>query len=241
MIHTAKTNQQVKQQEKRFYSANLTALLVCTFLLGACAQPNSKHSQISSENSDDPWAGVTCPVGQPLTTNAVNPHVTDSITTNAQEFDVCQPEAWGAAKNVVGVKHLYISSQPDAETFAIARKRGVSRVINLRDPAESEWDEENTAEQAGLGYYNVPIAGKGQSFNADAINQISALVKQHKDEKILLHCSSGNRASAWLAIHLVKDHEFSTDNAISLAKQTGLTSPVIEVRVNQYLQEQSGR
>ena len=110
-------------------------------------------------------------------------------------------------------------------------------VINLRDPSEFDWDEANAAATAGLTYYNVPIASRGNSFDAEAIEKIGALVKKHSDERVLLHCSSGNRASAWLAIHLVNDHGMNVDTSISLAKRAGLTKPNIETRVRNYLHD----
>jgi protein tyrosine phosphatase (PTP) superfamily phosphohydrolase (DUF442 family) len=149
----------------------------------------------------------------------------------------CEKQVWGAANNVVNFKHLYISEQPDAATFDTARDNKVSVVINLRSPSEFDWDEALAAKNAGLTYYNVSISGTGDSFDPLAIEKISKLVEQHKDDKILLHCSSGNRAGAWLAIHMVEDHHTDIETAITLAKKTGITKPKIEARVRQYLIE----
>jgi protein tyrosine phosphatase (PTP) superfamily phosphohydrolase (DUF442 family) len=155
--------------------------------------------------------------------------------------NTCEKQIWGAANNVVAYKHLFFSEQPDDTTFAIAKENAVSVVINLREIAEIaafEWDESDAAKKAGLVYYNVGIPSSGDSFEVQAISQISQLVQQHKNQKILLHCSSGNRASAWLAIHMVQDHETDLETAIALATKTGLTHPKIETRVRQYLSEQ---
>lgn len=151
--------------------------------------------------------------------------------------DIGNPVIWGGAGNVVSVKHLYFSDQPDAATLIEARDRGVGTVINLRDPSEFDWDEASAAKDAGLAYYNIPIASDSTSFDIDAMNQISALVKKHSDQKILLHCASGNRASAWLAIHLVKDHGMNMDSSILLAQKAGLTKPAIEARVREFLHD----
>jgi protein tyrosine phosphatase (PTP) superfamily phosphohydrolase (DUF442 family) len=151
--------------------------------------------------------------------------------------DIGAAEAWGGASNVVSVKHLYFSEQPDAATLIEARDRGVGVVINLREPSELDWDEARAATDSGLTYYNVPIAAAGSSFDAATMEEISMLVQKHQDQKILLHCSSGNRASAWLAIHLVNDHGMGVEPSISLARKIGLTKPVIEARVREYLNE----
>lgn len=168
---------------------------------------------------------------------SVAPMPDEQLSTLAERFELCQPQVWGAAKNVVAVKHLYISSQPDAVSLDIAVEKGVETVINLRNPEEFSWDEKKAVHQAGLNYYNIPLSSSDESFDPVAINQISALIQAHHDQKILVHCSSGNRASAWLAIHLATDHNIPSDSAIRLAKHAGMTSPIIEARVARYLQD----
>jgi uncharacterized protein (TIGR01244 family) len=210
------------------YSAIYAVLLLGAWALSGCAQQYIANSKVTSEGNHSGWLGATCSA-------ALMP--TDNLNAETKKFEICQPEIWGAAKNVVAVKHLYLSSQPDADTLEIAREKGVELVINLRDPGEFNWDEQAAAKKAALDYYNVPISPSGESFDPDAVNQITALIQQHKGQKTLLHCSSGNRASAWLAIHLANDHSMPSDTAISLAKQAGLTSPAIEARVLRYLQD----
>jgi hypothetical protein len=101
----------------------------------------------------------------------------DTLSAGAEQFAVCQPEIWGAAKIVIAVKYLYLSSQPDADTFDIALEKGIGLVINLREPSEFSWDEKKAAKQTRLNYYNVPISATGESIDPDAIKQISALVQ----------------------------------------------------------------
>ena len=149
--------------------------------------------------------------------------------------DVTEPATWGASDNVVQLRHLYFSEQPDAETLRIAQSRGVTTVINMRDPGELDWDEKAAAEAAGLQYINIPIAKQASSFDAAAIDRISAVVRESKGQPILLHCSSGNRAAGWLAIHLVEAHNLSEAQALRIASKAGLTSEVIESRVRNYL------
>ncbi len=203
------------------------AIYLFLLALSGCAQLFSADSKTMDKDDHEAWLGATC---------AVVKMTNDTLETGNEQFQVCQPETWGAAKKVVGIKHLYITSQPDSETFDIAREKGIELVINLRDHREVTWDEKKAVNQAGLNYYNLPISASGESFDPDIINQISELVQQHKDKKILMHCSSGNRASAWLAIHMANDHNMQSDAAISLAKKVGLTSPVITQRILRYLQ-----
>ena len=61
-----------------------------------------------------------------------------------------------APSNVTHVGRLWFAGQPDAETLRKAKENGLRVVLNLRDPAESEWDERSAVEGLGMVYYNVP-------------------------------------------------------------------------------------
>lgn len=151
------------------------------------------------------------------------------------EADISAAQTWGKAENVVQVKHLYFSAQPDAAGIQAAKNAGVEVVINLRNAQEMDWDEAGAVTQAGLTYYQVPISTDGPGFDQRAMQRISALVKQHHKQPLWLHCSSGNRASAWLAVHLVEDHHMNIDQSIALAQKAGLTSAELENRVRTYV------
>jgi len=149
--------------------------------------------------------------------------------------DIAGQQTWGAADNVVGVKHLYLSAQPDQATFETALDHGVGVVINLRGPGEQDWDEAAAAAESGLTYYNLPVSRSGPGFDDDVLAEISRVVGKHRDTKILMHCSTGNRAAAWFAYHLVRDHGMPAEPSIELAKQAGLTHAGMESRVRAYL------
>ena len=158
-------------------------------------------------------------------------------TSAITSADFSEPRTWGAMKNVVGVKHLYMSGQPDEAALREAREHGVAAVINLREPDELDWDEEAAVNALGIGYYNIPIVSGDSGLDAGAVAAITRLVGQYKGQKILLHCSSGNRVSAWLAVHLVQDHGMTADSAIELAKHANMTKPETETMVREFLGE----
>ena len=149
--------------------------------------------------------------------------------------DISGPQVWGTADNVMQVKHLYFSAQPDDTGLVAAGAAGVGVVINLREPEEMTWDEASAVTQQSLAYYQVPLAGEGASFSRDAMQRVSELVKANHDKQIWLHCSSGNRAAAWLAVHLVQDHNMAVDQALARAREVGITKPEVEARVRTYL------
>jgi len=130
-----------------------------------------------------------------------------------------------------------MSGQIDEESLKVARENGVAAVINMRGPDELKWDEEAATVAAGLDYFNVPVVPDEEGFDADAIEEVTRLVGQYKGDKVLLHCSSGNRVSGWLAIHLVDDHGMQLDSAIELAKLANMTKPTTEQGVREFYGE----
>lgn len=150
--------------------------------------------------------------------------------------DVHVQPAWGPVDNVTRVSRLYFSGQPDAEALRAAAAEGVEVVINLREPGESDFDEASAAAEAGQLYYNVPVSRKGESFDPEAMERIGELVRQHPGQKVLLHCRTGQRATSWLAIHLVEDHGLTPQQSLAVAGAAGLDSESLLERVQRYLQ-----
>lgn len=151
--------------------------------------------------------------------------------------DVSEPMAWGTATRVTQLSRLYFADQPDLAGFELARQAGVTTVIDLRAPSEREWEARAAVESLGLTYYNVPVVG--EQFDPAAFERIEALVEQHHDETILIHCSSSNRVGGWLAVHLVTRHGLSREEALAVARRAGITKEVIVERVEAYLDAQT--
>lgn len=148
--------------------------------------------------------------------------------------DVEGPFAWGAAKRVTHLRHLYFADQPDAEGFELARQAGVTAVIDLRAPGERDWDERSVVEALGLAYESVPVAGP--DFEVAAFERIEALVAARPGEPILIHCSTSNRVGGWLATHLVTRHGLSEPSALAVGRRAGITRQEIVDRVGRYLE-----
>lgn len=145
------------------------------------------------------------------------------------------PFTWGGLEGVMRVRHLWLAGQPDEAALEAARENGVSLVVNLREPSELDWDERGAAEALGLTYYSVPIPREGPLPDA-AIARIEELIESHEGQNSLVHCSSGNRAAAWLAVHLVSEHEMSLDEALAVGRRAGITKDPIAAKVTAYVE-----
>jgi len=114
------------------------------------------------------------------------------------------------------------AGQPSEAQLAAAAAAGYKIVIDLRTPSENRGidDEKATVEGLGMSYVNLPVDGaSGVSYaNATALD---ALLR-NADQPVLLHCASGNRAGALLALRAKLDGA-DNDTALALGIAGGVT------------------
>lgn len=148
--------------------------------------------------------------------------------------DVEQTAAWDGVSNLASVERFWFSSSPDKDALEAARAAGVDVVIDLRTPGERNWDEGAAAEELGMEYRSVPIAG-AEPFSTDTFTRVDQVVAEFPDETILVHCASGNRAGAWFATHLVRERGMSVDEAVAVGQAAGLTKAPLAEKVRAHL------
>lgn len=125
------------------------------------------------------------------------------------------------------------AGQPSADQLAAAAKSGIKTVIDLRALGEDRgMDERATVEKLGMSYVSLPVeGGEGVTYaNATALDKLLADAKG----PVLLHCASGNRVGALLAL---RDKSKGADNdaALALGVKSGLTGlkPTVEKKLAQ--------
>ncbi|GHE30235.1 beta-lactamase hydrolase domain-containing protein [Vulcaniibacterium thermophilum] len=127
---------------------------------------------------------------------------------------------------------LLTGGQPDATAWPALAARGVRTVINLRPEAElGERDEAAEVAAAGLRYVNLPIAGAADITPAQADALWSAL--QSSDGAVLVHCASGNRVGALLALAMQRHGGMTPEQALEFGRSAGLKGlePVVRERL----------
>ena len=120
--------------------------------------------------------------------------------------------------------HTVVSGAIDEAHLEAVKAAGIDHVVNLR-PAEENpsFDERSAAEALGLKYHAIPIKG-AQSLtreNAEALDQI---LDQIGDAPVLLHCSSGNRVGALIALREAWINGKPNEDAIAIGKRWGLAA-----------------
>ena len=117
---------------------------------------------------------------------------------------------------------LVTGSQPSRADLEKLKAAGVTTVINLRGTGEDAgFDEAAAAKALGLLYVAIPIAG-GAEVTADNAAKLDAAMRK-ADGKVLIHCASGNRAGALLALRAAAAGQ-TVEEAIAFGKSAGMTS-----------------
>lgn len=128
---------------------------------------------------------------------------------------------------------LLTGGQPDAEAWGKLAADGVTTVINLRPAAElGERDEASEVAAAGMSYRQIPVAGAGDITPENARALWTAVAQA--PGKVLVHCASGNRVGALLALGAAEQGGMSGEQALEFGKSAGLTGA--EPRVREVLQ-----
>ena len=143
------------------------------------------------------------------------------------------PPAATSVALLQSLRGLYTAGQPAASDWQAIKARGVRTVVNLRPPGElKDRDEAAEVRAAGLHYIEIPVSGAEGINPANARALHAALAPAHGGG-VLVHCASGNRAGALLAL---EQHEFdgvAAARALEIGKSAGVTG--LEGKVRQAL------
>ena len=125
----------------------------------------------------------------------------------------------GKVKPVDGITS---AGQPDARALEVFAESGYAAVIDMRGPGEDRGmdDFAGAVEAKGMEYVAFPIVGKDAiSFeNAAKLDVVLAEI----DGPVLMHCGSGNRVGAVLALRQSLKGA-SDEEALVYGKDAGMT------------------
>lgn len=124
------------------------------------------------------------------------------------------------------------AGQPNAAQLKAAAAAGFKSVIDLRGPSEDRgMDEPAVVKGLGMSYVSLPVAGAdGVTYaNASALDKLLAKL----EGPVLVHCSTGNRAGALLALR-AKLTGADRESALALGVAAGLAGlkPTVEKKLD---------
>ena len=139
-----------------------------------------------------------------------------------------------ADANALDDRQYVSTGQPDQEILELARDAGFVAVIDMRTENEDRGlDEAASVDALGMSYLSLPVAGAdGTTFeNARKLDQMLSDL----DGPVLLHCASGNRVGALLALR-ASINGATDEEALAVGKSGGLTR--LEGKVKELLAEE---
>jgi uncharacterized protein (TIGR01244 family) len=117
-------------------------------------------------------------------------------------------------------KNLVTGGQPTAADLVQLKKMGITKVINLRAPSEEiSFDEKATAESLGLEYVSLPING-ATDITSENARKLQVLLQD--EDKVFVHCASGNRVGALVAIRAHEIENKSEEESLRVGRAAGL-------------------
>ncbi len=124
----------------------------------------------------------------------------------------------------IPVAGVLSGGQPTQEQIAAAGAAGYKTVINLRADTEPGFEWEAAAVKAsGMSYVSIPVAGAADLTKETVARLDVALKEAVAKGPVLLHCGSGNRNGALLALRAAWIEGKEPAAALEYGKAAGLT------------------
>lgn len=127
---------------------------------------------------------------------------------------------------------LLTGGQPARTDWAALKAQGVAMVVNLRPDREMAGrNEAAEVAAAGMAYVGIPVDG-ADGIDADNARRLWTLLKA-SDAPVFVHCASGNRAGALLALGAAQSGGMAPEAALEFGRKAGLGSlePVVRERM----------
>ena len=124
----------------------------------------------------------------------------------------------------VAMDGVLSGGQPSPEQIAAAAQGGYRTVINVRTESEPgfAW-ERGAVESHGMHYVHIPISG-AEDLTRESVERVDAALREARDRgPVILHCGSGNRIGALLALRAAWLQGVDPQAALDYGLATGLT------------------
>lgn len=113
--------------------------------------------------------------------------------------------------------------QPSEDEFAAAAAAGYKTIVNLRaEGEEGSWDEATKAQELGVAYIHIPLSG-GDDLTAENVERFAKVMDEASNYPMMVHCASGNRVGAMLALKAHQVDGMDAAEALQLGIDGGLT------------------
>ena len=106
---------------------------------------------------------------------------------------------------------MFTAGALDLDKIFEIHESGITAVVNLRFPSETQYQEGPDIRAGGMSYVSYPI--RGGMPDRKTVASFSSIMREYEGQSVLVHCGSGNRAGIIWAAHLL-DQGLSVDAAL---------------------------
>lgn len=126
---------------------------------------------------------------------------------------------------------IITGGQPTPVQLEAARKAGYRTIVNMRPADEPGSTAPDDVTKLGMSYVTLPIAGAADVTEENARRLAGILEKAERP--VIIHCSTGNRVGALLAMKAFVVDGKPPEEALALGQAAGLTrlEPVVREKL----------
>lgn len=181
---------------------------------------NSQNSATSTDQADRSMTIDTVAANDNAVTNiSINDH---SDSDNGVDLSAVFEPYFRPDANTI------VCGALNEEKVAALAKAGVELVINLQSEDELSFNESAAVERAGMSYEHLPING-AEELKQLKILAFDNILRQYHGRKMAMHCGSGNRVGAAIALRAGWLRGRKMDTAMERGRSHGLTKLEQEV------------
>lgn len=120
-------------------------------------------------------------------------------------------------------ENLVSGGAPSARGLGQAAEQGIRTVVDVRSPKEGTQEMKDYADAIGVKYVNIPVTV--DSLSEAQAKELGKVLQDPASGPVLLHCASGQRATAVWALYRNQEEGVPAAQALADAEQKGLKKP----------------
>lgn len=125
--------------------------------------------------------------------------------------------------------NMVVTGELSLTDMEVLAQAGIEHVINLQPEDELTFDEKSAVEAVGIVYSHIPVRG-AEDLKQTVMMAFDKALREHHGKKTLLHCKTGNRVGAAVALRAGWLRGRKIDTCMERGKAYGLTGLEQEVR-----------
>lgn len=124
---------------------------------------------------------------------------------------------------------LLTGGQPSPEQLEHLARQGYRTVVSLRTDDEEGTTDPDFVKKLGMAYFEIPVDGAA-GLTPENVHGLSELLEDESLRPMVVHCSSGNRVGALIALEEHWVGRVPPEEALARGEEAGLTRLEPEVR-----------